>query len=107
MDRGAYRATVHGVVKSWTRLSGLHCHFQPAAGEHTRGTTACRKPWWRKRANPGLESLHACGKEANVVSLTNQGGGVEYNKEKKVLVGVFCSDNSPMTDYQNRKSVSP
>ena len=24
MDRGAWWATVHGVAKSWTRLSGLH-----------------------------------------------------------------------------------
>ena len=27
MDRGAWRATVHGVAKSWTRLSNLHFHF--------------------------------------------------------------------------------
>ena len=25
-DRGAWRATVHGVKKSWTRLSDLHIH---------------------------------------------------------------------------------
>ena len=25
MDRGAWRATVHGVTKSWTRLSDLAC----------------------------------------------------------------------------------
>ena len=24
MDRGAWRATVHGVMKSWTQLMGLH-----------------------------------------------------------------------------------
>ena len=29
MDRGAWRATVHGVTKSWTRLSDL-------AGKHLR-----------------------------------------------------------------------
>ena len=31
MDRGAWRATVHGVTKSWTRLSNLvhsHCGEQ-------------------------------------------------------------------------------
>ena len=26
MDRGAWRATVHGVAKSWTRLKGLSIH---------------------------------------------------------------------------------
>ena len=28
MDRGAWQATVHGVSKSWTRLSDFHFHFQ-------------------------------------------------------------------------------
>ena len=27
MDRGAWWATVHGVTKSWTRLSDFHFHF--------------------------------------------------------------------------------
>ena len=27
MDRGAWQATVHGVTKSWTRLSDFHIHF--------------------------------------------------------------------------------
>ena len=27
MDRGARQATVHGVTKSWTRLSDFHFHF--------------------------------------------------------------------------------
>ena len=26
MDREAWRATVHGVAESWTRLSGKHTH---------------------------------------------------------------------------------
>ena len=26
MDRGAWRATVHGVTKNWTRLSTQHTH---------------------------------------------------------------------------------
>ena len=26
MDRGAWQATVHGVTKSWTRLSDFHFH---------------------------------------------------------------------------------
>ena len=30
MDRGAWQATVHGVTKSWTRLSDFHlCTFLP------------------------------------------------------------------------------
>ena len=28
MDRGAWRATVHGVTKSWTRLTDKYFHFQ-------------------------------------------------------------------------------
>ena len=28
MDRGAWRATVHRVTKSWTQLSDSHLHFQ-------------------------------------------------------------------------------
>ena len=32
MDRGTWQATVHGVAKSWTRLStSIHCHT-PAKG---------------------------------------------------------------------------
>ena len=27
MDRGAWRATVHGVAKSWTQLSYFHFHW--------------------------------------------------------------------------------
>ena len=27
MDRGAWKATVHGVAKSWTQLSNFHFHF--------------------------------------------------------------------------------
>ena len=27
MDRGAWRAIVHGVVKGWTQLSDEHFHF--------------------------------------------------------------------------------
>ena len=27
MDRGAWWVTVHGVAKSWTRLSNQHIHF--------------------------------------------------------------------------------
>ena len=28
MDRGAWWATVHGVIKSWTRLGDFHFYFQ-------------------------------------------------------------------------------
>ena len=28
MDRGAWQATVHGVAKTWTRLSDFHFHLQ-------------------------------------------------------------------------------
>ena len=29
MDRGAWRATVHGVTESWTRLSDFHLRIPP------------------------------------------------------------------------------
>ena len=32
MDRGAWRAVVHGVTKSWKRLSNEHFHFQRHSG---------------------------------------------------------------------------
>ena len=35
MDRGACRATVHGVAKSWTRLKQLHVHTCVADGAHS------------------------------------------------------------------------
>ena len=41
MDRGAWRATVHGVAKSWTRLRDLAC-------------TACL--WVRKRVSHMLNT---------------------------------------------------
>ena len=28
MDRGAWQATVHGVIESWTRLNNFHTHTQ-------------------------------------------------------------------------------
>ena len=27
MDRGAWQAAVHGVIKSWTRLNNYHTHL--------------------------------------------------------------------------------
>ena len=35
MDRAAWRATVHGVAKSWTRLSDSHTHVRVHAGTAT------------------------------------------------------------------------
>ena len=32
MDRGVWRATVHGTAKSWTRLSDGHFHFHQSVG---------------------------------------------------------------------------
>ena len=40
MDRGAWRASVHGVTKSWTQLSDQHFHFSPnLQGLLQNGTT--------------------------------------------------------------------
>ena len=38
MDRGAWRATVHGVAKFQTRLSDLSTAARHALGRHMRGT---------------------------------------------------------------------
>ena len=41
MDRGAWRATVHGVAKSWTRLSDLtHAHLPNGTHTHVPGWQA-------------------------------------------------------------------
>ena len=45
MDRGNWWATVHGVAKSWTRLSDCHTHWLYLAGAILR------------RREPGLERL--------------------------------------------------
>ena len=34
MDRGAWRATVHGLAKSWTRLEQLSTHANPLNSQH-------------------------------------------------------------------------
>ena len=36
MDRGAWRATVHGVAKSWTRLSDFHFHLGFPGGSDSK-----------------------------------------------------------------------
>ena len=44
MDRGTWKVTVHGVAKSWTRLSDFHFHFhfQYSCLENPMG----RGAWW-------------------------------------------------------------
>ena len=48
MDRGAWWATVHGVVKSWTQLSNTHTHTHTYT--HTYKLMAAIEdshfPWW-------------------------------------------------------------
>ena len=34
MDREAWRAAVHGITKSWTRLSDFHCTLYPNLFNH-------------------------------------------------------------------------
>ena len=58
MDRGAWRATVQGVTKSWTRLTDFHLErllfkdrleFEQAPGVgDAQGSLACCSPWGRK-----------------------------------------------------------
>ena len=36
MGRGAWQATVHGVVKSWTRLSNSHIHTHTHTHTHDK-----------------------------------------------------------------------
>ena len=58
MERGAWRATVHGVKKSWTRLSNEHFHtfrlISQQTGKHhaVRNVSACALlvgPKWHSR----------------------------------------------------------
>ena len=44
MRRGAWRATVHGVTKSRTRLSDFHLRWYPASWGALRGLYIFRKP---------------------------------------------------------------
>ena len=41
MDRGAWRATVHRVTKSWTRLKHLSTHTRPKTCEINRRVNTC------------------------------------------------------------------
>ena len=43
MDRGAWQATVHGVAKSWTRLSDFTFTFIPTDGQPTNWRTVILK----------------------------------------------------------------
>ena len=43
MDRGACRATVHGIAKNWTRLSDQHFHFHSACKLNKWGDNT--QPW--------------------------------------------------------------
>ena len=51
MDRGAWRATVQGVTKSWTQLS---THTERAMAPHS-GTLAWKIPWMEEPG--GLQSM--------------------------------------------------
>ena len=66
MDRGAWRATVHGVTKSWTRLSDFafifHCKGHRFAlwswSYDPAGCTAWPKKIEEKRKKRGRVELH-------------------------------------------------
>ena len=58
MDRGAWRATVHGVAKSWTRQSDFHLQavlLAKTRNARQRGPGLQREswssPWWLQRVN--------------------------------------------------------
>ena len=56
MDRGAWRAAVHGVAKSWTRLSGLAwMHTQVNTHSFCPGPDSQQKPTSPGRRVRGLE----------------------------------------------------
>ena len=58
MDRGAWRATVHGVAKSWTRLCNFHFHL----------SLYLRKANKRKMWGPGDSEPHSVGEKLPDVS---------------------------------------
>ena len=59
MDGGAWQATVHGVAKSWTRLS-MHTWAHPWCGV-LRASSPCSILGWLGRAVPTLEPLEFTG----------------------------------------------
>ena len=60
MARGAWRATVHGVTKSWTQLS-MHMHTHTHTCTHTHTHTYIS-------GFLGAKSLRAEGRQSRIVS---------------------------------------
>ena len=56
MDRGAWKAAVHGVAEGWTRLSGFTFTFHFHALEKEMATHSNVLPW----RIPGTGSLVGC-----------------------------------------------
>ena len=84
MDRRAWRATVHGVTKSQTRLSDFpftfHFHALEKAMATHSSVLAWRIPGTRRgsqgasRAAPGKSGLHARGEGERVLALESREG---------------------------------
>ena len=72
MDGGAWWATVHGVAKSWTRLSDFTFTFPFHALEKEMATHSSVLAW----RIPGTESLVGCrlwcGTESDTTKVTQQ-----------------------------------
>ena len=63
MDRGAWRATVHGVAKSRTGLCSFHLHLGLYLSKAKRGKMGSRRQWATpsRREAPGCQG---CGRES-------------------------------------------
>ena len=62
VNRGAWRATVHGVTKSRTRLSDLHTHTHTHRQTHTHTHTDTHTKWIRVGPKPVTTVLIRRGK---------------------------------------------
>ena len=74
MHRGAWRATVHGVAKSWTRLSDFLVSL-PRKTVRTSGPCTWRAPW----ASPSICTKHS------LINRTRP-----YSKKKKKTLKWYC-----------------
>ena len=82
MDRGGWRATVHRVAKSWTKLKQLSMNectlkidFHPQVRANCRYAGSCGVPWLSAFITVAASSHHGC--IAVEAGIGHQAGGVQ------------------------------
>ena len=92
MDREAWRATVHGVTKSWTRVRNQHVHFHPVEAWERVVTYLV--------SSDGTRSLHSCSR--NLSSRLN----ITHNSSLLDPVsGAQCPHPSMMSHFKEDKEI--